>query len=226
MARQHAVEKEIPQLVKPNSPAVEEQELFANVIEFPRSAAMPAYQTNELAEPVFDRPRIVEAPEILPPPPALGGIMLEHAASGEPERKTAADLVFPAASLPRRIWAAFLDTMILVSAIAGFGAIFVWINPDRPPVAVVATAVVTVALLSWAAYDFLFLVYTGSTPGLRLARLQLLRFDGSPTHRGLRRWRVLASYLSAMSLGLGYVWSMLDEDGLCWHDRMTRTYLS
>ncbi|MGB8011477.1 MAG: hypothetical protein WCF68_07675 [Terriglobales bacterium] len=42
----------------------------AKVIEFPRSAAIPVYHSSPLADPVFDRPRIVEAPEILPPPPA------------------------------------------------------------------------------------------------------------------------------------------------------------
>jgi uncharacterized RDD family membrane protein YckC len=68
-------------------------------------------------------------------------------------------------------------------------------------------------------------VYTGTTPGLRAARLRLAGFDGSPVPRRLRRWRVLASYLSALSLGLGYLWSVLDEDGLCWHDRITRTHI-
>jgi len=75
----------------------------------------------------------------------------------------------------------------------------------------------------WASYQFLFVVYTGSTPGLRAARLRLATFDGSQLPRRLRRWRVLASFLSALSLGLGYLWSVLDEDGLCWHDRITRT---
>jgi hypothetical protein len=41
----------------------------------------------------------------------------------------------------------------------------------------------------------------------------------------VRRWRVLASFLSACSLGLGYLWSLLDEDGLCWHDRITHTHI-
>jgi len=36
---------------------------------------------------------------------------------------------------------------------------------------------------------------------------------------------VLASFLSAVSLGLGYLWCLLDQDGLCWHDRITRTYV-
>jgi len=226
LAAQNSRQQNTPQLVESRTPIIEEQELFANVIEFPRSAAVPVYQPNELAEPIFERPRIVEAPEILPPPPALGGMMLEASRAGEADRKTGADLALPLASLPRRIWAGFLDAAILIAALVGFGAIFGWINPDRPPIHVMATAVSIVAVVSWAAYHFLFMVYTGSTPGLRLARLQLVRFDGSMTKRRIRRWRVLASYVSAFSLGLGYLWSILDEDGLCWHDRITHTHLT
>src|SRR5580658_11097381 len=57
------------------------QEPSANVIEFPRSAAIPVFRPSDLADPVFDRdrPRIVEVPEILPPPPALGGMLIEPA---------------------------------------------------------------------------------------------------------------------------------------------------
>jgi hypothetical protein len=42
----------------------------------------------------------------------------------------------------------------------------------------------------------------------------------------LRRWRVLAGCLSAVSAGMGYAWVLLDEDALCWHDRITHTYLA
>jgi len=218
-------EQDIPHLVELHTAIPEEPELFTNVIEFPRSAAVPAYHANELAEPIFERPRIVEAPEVLPPPPALGGILMESARNQELERRAAADLVLSCASLPRRMLAGMLDTLILVAALAGFGGMFVWLNPQRPPLPVLAMSVTIVAVLLWAAYEFLFMVYTGSTPGLRLARLQLVRFDGSPVPRRVRRWRVLASYLSAFSLALGYLWSVLDEDGLCWHDRITRTHL-
>jgi len=203
-----------------------EPELFTNVIEFPRSAAVPLYHASELAEPIFEWPRIVEAPEVLPPPPALGGMLMESARDLEQERRAATHLVLPAASLPRRMLAGLLDGLVLMGAMAGFGAMFVWVNPQRPPMPVLVMAVIIVSVLLWAAYEFLFTVYTGSTPGLRLARLRLAGFDGSPVSRRRRRWRVLASYLSAFSLGLGYMWSVLDEDGLCWHDRMTRTHLS
>ena len=61
---------------------------------------------------------------------------------------------------------------------------------------------------------------------MRLAGLEINRFDGTLTTRRLRRWRVLASYLSAVSLGMGYAWLFLDEDSLCWHDRITHTYMA
>jgi hypothetical protein len=32
--------------------------------------------------------------------------------------------------------------------------------------------------------------------------------------------------MSSLSLGLGVVWALLDEDTLCWHDRITRTYIT
>jgi uncharacterized RDD family membrane protein YckC len=81
------------------------------------------------------------------------------------------------------------------------------------------------AISLWFTYQFLFIVYTGSTPGLRAARLKLAKFDGSPVLRSLRRGRVLASFLSGLSAGLGYLWCFLDADSLCWHDRITRTHL-
>ena len=225
LTRESRNEHDIPHLVvESSSEIIEEPELFSNVIEFPRSAAVPAYYANELAEPIFERPRIVEVPEVLPPPPALGGILMEPAQPREPERRAATGPLVASASIPRRMLAGLLDTLILVAALAGFGAMFEWLNPQRPPMAVLALALTIVAVILWAAYEFLFMVYTGSTPGLRLARLQLVRFDGSPVSRPIRRWRVLASYVSAFSLALGYLWSVLDEDGLCWHDRMTRTH--
>ena len=213
-------------LVEPAMESAEVAQVYANVIEFPRSAAVPAYHPDELAEPVFERPRIVEAPEILPPPPALGGMLLESVRPRELERRSATVLAQSSARLSRRMLAGLIDGLILMVALTAFGAMFVWLNPQRPPLPLAALAAGIVSVLLWASYEFLFTVYTGSTPGLRLARLTLVSFDGSTAPRRLRRWRVLASYVSAFSLGAGYFWSVLDEDGLCWHDRISHTHLS
>src|SRR6266849_4233136 len=220
---------------RPTSQQAPEQatEPSAKVIEFPRSAAIPVFHPSELADPVEpDRPRIVEAPEILPPPPALGGMPMEPALQEPADSRAGAAFPLPSAASPasiaRRALAALVDGVVLAAALAAFAAIFLRLNPLpeplRPlPMLVGAFAVITVVL--WAAYEFLFVVYTGSTPGLRAARLRLARFDGSPLNRRSRRWRVLASFLSAFSGGLGYLWCLLDQDGLCWHDRITRTHV-
>jgi len=203
-------------------------DLSANVIEFPRSAAIPVFHASELAEPVFDRPRIVEAPEILPPPPALGGMLIEPAYKEPAQRRVdlLAATTLPTASIARRMLAALVDGLVLIAALAGFIAIFVRLNPERAPLPLLAGALATVALLLWMAYEALFVVYTGSTPGLRAAGLRLAAFDGSAPNRRSRVWRVLTSFLSAFSVGLGYVWCVLDQDGLCWHDRITRTHIA
>jgi uncharacterized RDD family membrane protein YckC len=200
----------------------------AKIIEFPRSWTPAPAPLDELAEPVIDRdrPRILEAPEVVPPPPALGGITIEPAQQPEMERRPGIDIPLQSAPLARRIFSAVVDDVIIAAACALFACIFWKVTAIRPPRFQLIGLAAGFSALFWAAYQYLLVVYSGTTPGLRLARLELARFDGSPAGRSLRRWRILASFLSAVSLGMGYAWVFLDEDSLCWHDRITHTYLA
>ena len=199
----------------------------AKIIEFPRFAwGPPPPPPDQLAEPVTDRPRILEAPEGPPPPPALGGITIEPSQRQELEKRPGIDFPLQGASFPRRVIAAGLDGLIIAAASALFGLIFWKVAAILPPEFQLLGLAAGVPCLFWAIYNYLLIVYAGCTPGLRAAGLELVRFDGTATTRPLRRWRVLASYLSAASLGMGYVWAFLDEDSLCWHDRITHTYLA
>jgi uncharacterized RDD family membrane protein YckC len=200
----------------------------AKIIEFPRSWTPAPPPLDELAEPVLnsDRPRILEAPEVVPPPPALGGITIEPVQQPELEKRPGIDIPLRSAPLGRRIFAAVMDGVIIAIAAVLFGFIFWKMTAIRPPRIQFLGLVAGLSGVFWAAYQYLLVVHSGGTPGLRLARLELSRFDGSPAGRRLRRWRVLASFLSAASLGMGYAWVFLDEDSLCWHDRITPTYLA
>jgi uncharacterized RDD family membrane protein YckC len=198
----------------------------AKIIEFPRWWTPPPAPLDELAEPVMDRPRILEAPEVVLPAPALGGITIEPVRQPELEKRPGIDIPLQSAPLARRIFSAAIDDVIIASACALFGYIFWKMTAIQPPLLQLAGISAGIAALFWAAYQYLLVVYSGSTPGLRLAKLELARFDGTPANRRLRRWRVLASFLSAVSLGMGYAWAFLDEDALCWHDRITHTYLA
>ena len=199
----------------------------AKIIEFPRFAwGPPPPPPDQLAEPVIDRPRILEVPEVTPTAPALGGITIEPAPTVKPEKRLGIDAPQQKVSLARRLLATLIDAMMIGTASAIFGLIFWKIALIRPPQIQIASLSAAIPCLFWAAYQYLLIVYAGTTAGIHTAGLQLAHFDGTSTRRSLRRWRVLASYLSAASLGMGYVWSFLDEDGLCWHDRITHTYLA
>ena len=190
------------------------------LIEFPRYAAVPL-PLDELAEPPFVAPRILEAPEIASPQPALGGIVLEE--KEESFATTPADEQTPVASLGRRIAAGFVDGIFVGAATVLFGWIAIQVARLVPPLTQLAAIGVGTLAILWIGYQYILLVYSGTTPGLLLARLELRGSDGSPVTRRLRRWRVLSSALSLGALGLGYLWVWFDEDGLCWHDRITRT---
>ena len=74
-------------------------------------------------------------------------------------------------------------------------------------------------------YHTLFFWFSDATPGMRCARIGLCTFsDENPTRRAVRR-RLGAMLFSACALGLGFVWALLDEERLTWHDRIMRMYL-
>lgn len=214
-----------PDLAVPAPRPVKVPQSSAKIIEFPRFAwAPPSPPPDQLAEPVGEQLRILEVPEFQPPAPALGGIMIEPVQAEAPEKRLGIDVPLQIAPWRRRVAAAVVDGAIIVSACVLFGCIFWKIAAVRPPeIQLLSLAAATMAVF-WAVYEYLLIVYSGSTPGLHAAGLELTRFDGSSTTRSLRRWRIFASYLSALSLALGYAWAFLDEDSLCWHDRITRTH--
>ena len=200
------------------------EEAFNKIIEFPRPvAAFPRSYFDELAERILDRPRIIEAPELVSSP-ALGGITIEPEEELEPAQRPGIDIPLQSAPLFRRFLGIVVDALIVLSGSALFTYIFLQVAHATLSWRQEAAMSVTVVGVLWIAYQYLLLVYSGTTPGLRIAKLRLECFDGSPAPRRLRRWRVLASVLSTVSLGLGYAWCFLDEDALCWHDRITRTY--
>jgi uncharacterized RDD family membrane protein YckC len=198
----------------------------AKIIEFPRFFAAPAPPTNELAGPVATGPRILEVPEQMPPPPALGGILIEPEVDLTTERRAGFELPLNPPAMSRRVAAAVIDFAILAISFAAFTVMFYRTTHTIPAFKQCIGVAAALLAVLWMLYEYLFLVHAAATPGLRLTRLQLARFDGTLAPRPLRRWRVFASILSGLSLTLGYIWCFFDEDQLCWHDRITHTYMA
>ncbi len=205
-------------------------ETMARVLEFPRSSlslsmALPP-RLDELADPVPGLPRILDVPDIAPLPPALGGISIEPIAQPETGRRPGFEIPLQSAGLPRRLLALAADAIVVACSVALFGYVFFGIAGVDPLQREFLPMLAVVTAIFWAAYQYALLTYSASTPGLALAGLRLSKFDGSSVPRKIRQWRALASILSGASLALGYAWCFLDEDRLCWHDRITRTYMA
>lgn len=201
-------------------------EATGRLLEFPRTTLAPPAPLEELAEPVPGVPRILDVPDVPPALPALGGILIENNLEDAATHRPGYEIPLRSASMARRIIASVMDLTLIFLALAGFGYIFVRITHQIPGILQASAMIAMIGGLLWAAYQYAFLVYAGSTPGLALMRLQLKCFDERSVPRKIRRWRALAAVLSAVSLGLGYIWCFLDEDQLCWHDRISTTYLA
>jgi uncharacterized RDD family membrane protein YckC len=226
------------ELEEPAEAVEVEEEVENNVIEFPkppeprsfefeRTAPLPL--SDELAEAVQDSPRILEAPTteelplVMPPVSAitLDGDDDETASIAVPEL----ELPLRAAPLGQRVFAAMVDTSAVLVASATFALIFVKITGGMPESKLAPVVGALVVGILWAMYQYMFIVYAGTTPGLQVSGLALRDFSGEHLRRLSRRNRAIGMVVAALPLGLGFVWAVLDEDALCWHDRMSHSYV-
>jgi len=76
-----------------------------------------------------------------------------------------------------------------------------------------------------AGFHILFWMHGGQTLGMKAWRLKVLRNDGKDLRFKDALLRYVASILSWAALGLGFVWILMDKDGLAWHDRISKTRL-
>lgn len=79
-------------------------------------------------------------------------------------------------------------------------------------------------ILTGAVYQALFILLAGFTPGMKYAHIALCTFDDERPTLAQLRFRLWAQLVSLLPVGLGVVWSVFDEEGLSWHDRLSRTY--
>ena len=63
----------------------------------------------------------------------------------------------------------------------------------------------------------------GRTLGMQSWRLQLVNDRGEVPNLAQASLRFLASLLSWLPLGLGFLWQLWDRDKLTWHDRISHT---
>lgn len=231
LARTTAAPAEPGKAAEPPRVAPKPRRPQPRIIEFPR--LFPAEQRvstgDELAEPMLDRPRIMDVPEET----EQIELPLAHIDFAPPEpaeqaqvRRSEIETPMQVAAVSQRVFAAIADWVLVLLATAIFGGIVLNVANGIPSSKLVLGMGLMVPCVFWGLYHYLFLVHAAVTPGMQMAQLRLASFNGQPTNRHIRRSRALAMLLSCASAGLGLVWAFVDEDTLCWHDKISRTYLT
>jgi uncharacterized RDD family membrane protein YckC len=217
------------------------------VIRFPRPTPVPlpamqeiTLDELELAAPVPETPRIVEAPEAEAEPaeaepsavvmeaeqmellPSFADIELEPAPSRLVDEL---DLIPQAAPLEQRLMAGLVDAAIVLAGSGVCTLTFYRMAEEMPHSRLTIAFALAACGMFWLLFQYLFLIYGRTTPGMQMAQLELCTFEGKKAPLFARRSRALAGALSGCAAGLGYAWAFIDEDRLGWHDRISQTHL-
>ncbi|MGD1210679.1 MAG: RDD family protein [Candidatus Acidiferrales bacterium] len=132
----------------------------------------------------------------------------------------------PVASLGERRWAGMIDALFLGITCAGFLGLFRSLGGQIVVDQAGAIVYLIVGYLFYALYFSLFSTLAGSTPGMQLRGLSIVRLDGSLPDTRQLLWRSFGYLLSGATLMLGFLWALWDEDRFTWQDRISQTYIT
>ena len=198
------------------------------VIAFPKPAVVPNEAWDEPL--LSEQPRILDVAEelpALPSTPLLDGLVFaSHGPQAAAVSADHVDLPLQAVPIRQRVYASIVDCGLVVAAAGVFGAACYKFMPNVTPAKPLLLGITAIPLLLWAAYQYIFLVYGGKTAGMHWVGIRLGSFKGGFPRYRQRRSRVIGLYFSTASLMMGLLWALVDVDALCWHDRISRTYLT
>lgn len=197
--------------------------------------AAPSHATLDLDDEVRESP-----PQRPAPRPRQKPTQTEHVeirvqpeldfSSSPYDRARPQTALVPVASLAHRRSACYIDVCFLALTCAGFVGLFLFASRSAGGELTLgrseAIVYVAIAYLFYALYFSLFVILAGSTPGLQLRGLSIVRLDGSLPDTRQLLWRVFGYLLSGATLMIGFFWALWDEDHFTWHDRISQTYIT
>ncbi len=86
------------------------------------------------------------------------------------------------------------------------------------------SAMYTPILVSLAYFTYFF--GSGQTPGMKVMNIKLIRTDGDSEvgyGKGFLRW--IGMQISALVIGLGFLWILIDKNKQGWHDKIAGVYV-
>lgn len=243
----HTFAMELPQFIDP-------QPIHANLIHFPREIVATrrirprlAGSTEEAAEDALSQLSIFEVDpnsvsvspmastviEAAAPAPSWSGpewssIELQAPPEEAKERHGEPPSIaspIELAPLELRLMATAIDLALTVGLVCAGAAGMAGHMTHAPAFKTAEMSALVAVILIGVLYQAFFLMLMGTTPGMMYARISLCTFDNEFPTRNQLRDRLVALLVSLFPMGLGLAWSIFDEDRLCWHDRISRTYL-
>jgi uncharacterized RDD family membrane protein YckC len=132
----------------------------------------------------------------------------------------------PVAPVGMRIHASAIDgLMVVLGCIVALAPIRYFagsLSLDKSTLILLAVLFAMVTLC----YRLIWVVAGKDSPGMQAARLRLVDFDGHRPRPNARYIRLVGSLVSTLPVGLGLLWSFVDEDGLMWQDHISSTFPS
>ncbi len=193
--------------------------------------ASPTHATLDLGDDVRERPAPRPRPKPAPTERVEIRVQPELDFSSSPyDRARPQTALVPVATLAYRRSACYIDMCFLAITCAGFVGLFLFASRSAGGELTLgrsdAIIYVSIAYLFYALYFSLFVILAGSTPGMQLRGLSIVRLDGSLPDTRQLLWRVFGYLLSGATLTIGFLWALWDEDHFTWHDRISQTYIT
>jgi uncharacterized RDD family membrane protein YckC len=186
----------------------------------PETATAPALAgTAAWSAPVWSGIELDEEPqeEMATPAPAP--------AVTERRQPDAANATLQLASVNRRALAAVVDFSLIAGAFIA-AAVLASINlKTLPSIRAMEVGSAVALAMTGVFYLGLFFILAKGTPGMKYAQLEMCTLAGGRPTRAQRCARLGALMLSILPAGLGVALAIFDEQNLCWHDRLSGTYL-
>lgn len=139
----------------------------------------------------------------------------------------------PVGPMGARVLACAMDLGLVTLAYAVFASIYYLLvqsqTGESAPLGWSLRVVIPYVLLYAAVaalYKSLYAFANVDSPGTRWANLKIVNFDGEAPSRVERVNRMTWSALSVAAVGMGLLWSLVDEEHLTWHDLLSKTFAS
>jgi uncharacterized RDD family membrane protein YckC len=158
-------------------------------------------------------------------PPIEYSAALRTPAGEEPVNRDAAGVELEVAPMNLRLMAAVVDLSLMGGAFLTVAFVLAMNMKMLPRLLQLETASTIGLVLVALSYLAFFLIVEGRSPGMMYARLEILTVAGDKADQAQRIRRMGALLLSMAPIGLGAAMALFDENHLCWHDRLSGTYL-